>query len=160
MNLDPESDGMTLLPFSPQMSSAENLNIEFNRIKGFAQSYDNQARGRIQAIKPGFYTRLGAAIRQSVHLLQEQAARRHLLLILTDGKPHDVDHYDGRWGVEDTRMAVREARAQNVHPFCITIDPEANSYAPYLFGADGFVRVTDPAKLPTILPQIYLSLTA
>ena len=36
--------------------------------------------------------------------------RHRLLLLLTDGKPNDVDHYEGRYAIEDTRMAVREAR--------------------------------------------------
>jgi hypothetical protein len=31
--------------------------------------------------------------------------------VLTDGKPNDVDHYEGRFAVEDTRKAVRESAA-------------------------------------------------
>ena len=27
-----------------------------------------------------------------------QPARQHLLLLLSDGKPNDVDEYDGRYG--------------------------------------------------------------
>ena len=32
--------------------------------------------------------------------------RKKLLLVLTDGKPNDVDHYEGRFALEDTRKAV------------------------------------------------------
>jgi hypothetical protein len=38
-----------------------------------------------------------------------EPAGRRLLLILTDGKPNDLDRYEGRWGIEDTRHAVGEA---------------------------------------------------
>jgi hypothetical protein len=34
-----------------------------------------------------------------------QSRRRRLLLDITDGKPNDLDHYEGRHGMEDSRMA-------------------------------------------------------
>jgi hypothetical protein len=42
--------------------------------------------------------------------------------MISDGKPNDVDQYDGRYGVEDLRQAVIEARLQGISPFCLTID--------------------------------------
>jgi nitric oxide reductase NorD protein len=33
------------------------------------------------------------------------------LLIITDGKLNDLDHCEGRHGIEDLAMAVREAQA-------------------------------------------------
>ena len=58
-----------------------------------------------------------------------QAARHRLLLLLSDGRPNDVDQYEGRYGVEDTRAAVAEARLQGVHVHCLTVDREAPRYA-------------------------------
>ena len=52
------------------------------------------------------------------------------MLLVTDGKPNDLDLYEGRYGVEDTREAVMEARRQGILPFCITIDQEAGDYLP------------------------------
>ena len=40
--------------------------------------------------------------------LAGQPQREKLLLVLTDGKPNDVDHYERRFAVEDTRNVVRE----------------------------------------------------
>ena len=60
------------------------------------EAYTDEIRGRIQAIKPGFYTRMGAAIRQATKVLNEQRTSQKLMLILTDGKPNDIDHYEGR----------------------------------------------------------------
>ena len=53
---------------------------------------------------------MGAAIRQSANILAEQAASRRLLLIITDGKSNDLDIYDSRYGIEDTRHGRAQAR--------------------------------------------------
>jgi hypothetical protein len=41
--------------------------------------------------------------------------------------PNDIDACDGRYGVEDMRQAVTEARLQGLSPFCLTIDRQAAS---------------------------------
>ncbi len=61
------------------------VRFSFNRLKSFDERYDNLAKGRIAAIKPGYYTRMGAAIRQATTLLKTQKQSQHLLLLLTDG---------------------------------------------------------------------------
>ena len=140
-------------------SSLRRQNIRFHLLKDFHQRYDAAVRGRLLAIKPGFYTRMGAALRQAASILAEQPAGRRLLLILTDGKPNDLDLYDSRYGIEDTRMAVHEARRLGLTPFCVTIDREAGAYLPYLFGPAGFCVIRKPEELPRRLPQLYVQLT-
>jgi nitric oxide reductase NorD protein len=140
-------------------SSLRRQNIRFHLLKDFNGKYDAAARARILAIKPGFYTRMGAAIRQSASILAEQPASRRLLLIITDGKPNDLDIYDSRYGIEDTRMAVHEARRLGLTPFCVTIDSEAGAYLPYLFGPAGFCVIRKPEELPSRLPLLYVQLT-
>src|SRR5690606_26287288 len=117
-------------------SSLRRQQVRMQELKSFRQRYGDETRGRIQALRPGFYTRMGAAIRQATDLLGARKQRRKLLLLVTDGKPNDLDLYEGRYGVEDTRMAVLEARRQGLLPFCITIDSEAGDYLPYMFGAN------------------------
>ena len=134
--------------------------VRVHRLKGFGEPYGPTVRGRIQAIKPGYYTRLGAGIRHAAKRLALEPAGRRLLLILTDGKPNDLDRYEGRWGIEDTRHAVGEARRQGLEPFCVTIDPEGNDYLPHLFGTGGYVVIRNPAELPSRLPLLYARLTA
>ncbi len=134
--------------------------VRVHRLKGFGEPYGPTIRGRIQAIKPGYYTRLGAGIRHAAKRLALEPAGRRLLLILTDGKPNDLDRYEGRWGIEDTRHAVGEARRQGLEPFCVTIDPEGNDYLPHLFGTGGYVVIRNPAELPSRLPLLYARLTA
>lgn len=140
-------------------SSLKRGNVRFNRLKSFDERYDSLARGRIQVIKPGYYTRMGAAIRQSCALLAAQPQRQRLLLLLTDGKPNDLDRYEGRYGIEDTRMALHEARQQGLRPFCVTIDNEANEYLPHLFGVGGFSVIRKPEDLPKELPLLYAQMT-
>ncbi|WP_206485827.1 VWA domain-containing protein [Thalassotalea sp. G2M2-11] len=141
-------------------SSVKRTNVRFSLLKNFNESYNDQIRGRVQAIRPGFYTRMGAAIRQSLNILAEQNSTQKLLLILTDGKPNDIDHYEGRFGIEDTHQAIQEARKLGIKPFCITIDVEAEEYLPYLFGSDGYTVILKPSQLPIKLPQLYHQLTS
>ncbi|WP_018151827.1 nitric oxide reductase activation protein NorD [Leeia oryzae] len=139
-------------------SSIKRDNVRLSLLKDFADRWDAQALGRVVAIKPGFYTRMGAAIRQSTRILTGQKAEKQVLLLLTDGKPNDLDHYEGRFGIEDTRQAVLEARAAGCIPFCVTIDPDGHDYLPYLFGQDGFIKIEHAASLPMLLPKLYLKL--
>ncbi|WP_211829531.1 nitric oxide reductase activation protein NorD [Kistimonas asteriae] len=140
-------------------SSVKRHQVRFNLLKNFGETYDDRVRGRLQSLRPGYYTRMGAAIRQATKILMDQGESRRLLLLISDGKPNDIDHYEGRYGVEDTRMAIIEARQQGLLPFCITIDQEAEAYLPYLFGSDGFSVIHRPAQLPRELPLLYSRLT-
>jgi len=113
---------------------------------------------RIGALKPGCYTRIGAAVRHASAQLVDQPQRKKLLLVLTDGRPNDVDHYEGRFAVEDTRKAVREARRLGIAVFGVTVDASAQSYFPALFGRGGYAIVGNIRRLPAALPAIYRQL--
>ena len=82
-----------------------------------------------------------------------------MLLILSDGKPNDVDNYDGRYGIEDTKKAIMEAKKKGITPFCVTADLEAKDYLTHLFGQNGVIVIRDTKKLPKVLPEIYMNLT-
>lgn len=140
-------------------SSRNRSHVRFYNIKDFDETYSDDVRGRIDVIKPGYYTRMGAAIRYATSRLKEQASRQKLLLILTDGKPNDLDKYEGRYGLEDTRMAVLEAERSGLRPFCVTIDEQAEDYLPYLFGSRSYVSIRNAEELPHKLPLLYLRLT-
>lgn len=141
-------------------SSRKRDPIRYHQLKTFDEPYNGNIRGRINEIKPGYYTRMGAAIRHSSQLLKDQPASRRLLLILTDGKPNDLDQYEGRYGIEDTRQAIHEARQLGLQPFCVTIDTKATEYLPHIFGNSSFVVIRKPSQLPKELPLLYASLTS
>ena len=140
-------------------SSLKRSLVRFHDIKAFDAPLDAAARGRIAALKPGWYTRMGAAVRHACSLLERQPAALRLLLILSDGKPHDIDLYEGRYGIEDTRHALIDARTRGIKPFCVTIDKEGAAYLPHLFGPGGFTVLRKPEELPLRLPLLYAQLT-
>ena len=141
-------------------SSVKRGHIRYYQIKEFSQKLDDSVRGNINAIEPGYYTRMGAAIRQSTKQLLQQASGQRLLLLLTDGKPNDIDQYEGRYGIEDTKKAISEARNKGLQTFCITIDEDANQYLPYIFGCDNFIMVKKAQELPKKLLKLYSKLTS
>ena len=140
-------------------SSLKRNHVRFHRLKTFTERFDNTVRGRITAIKPGYYTRLGAGIRRASQLLAQETAAQRVLLILSDGKPNDLDLYEGRYGIEDSRAAIHEARRAGLIPFCVTIDREGESYLPHLFGATGYAVIRQSHELPSRLPHLYAQLT-
>jgi len=140
-------------------SSLQNKKVYFNIIKNFKHKYNDLIRGRIDSMQPYYYTRLGAAIRESSKILEEQTSVSKLLLIISDGKPNDEDRYDGRYGIEDTKKAIEEVKKKGITPFCITIDVEAKDYLSYLFGRNGFAIVRDGRNLPKVIPEVYINLT-
>jgi len=125
--------------------------VTVREIKRFDERYDNDVALRIAALEPERYTRAGAALRHVSAVLMRQVAEHRLLLLLSDGKPNDVDHYDGRYGVEDMRQAVNEAKLQGISPFCLTIDRHAANYLPAMFGERHFAMLPRPELLPTVL---------
>jgi nitric oxide reductase NorD protein len=133
---------------------------EVFRVKRFDEPYDERVRERIAGILPLDYTRMGAAIRHLSGILSRVDARTRLLVTLSDGKPDDFsDGYRGEYGIEDTRQALIEAKRAGVHPFCITIDRDAASYLPRMYGAVNYTVVEDVARLPLKVAEVYRRLT-
>ena len=139
-------------------SSLKRDRVFFLKAKGFNEAMSSAVEARIASLQPGFYTRLGAAIRHASTELAAHGRQRRLLLVITDGKPNDLDHYEGRHGVEDSRMAVREARRMGHAVFGITIDRDGKAWFPRIFGAGGFAVVSNPNALTQVLPAIYRTL--
>lgn len=148
-------DDFAIYGFSSKTRECVNLHA----IKRFEEPHNGRIRGRIEAIYPGFYTRMGAAIRYASEVLSRRNATQRLLIILTDGKPNDQDHYLKKYGIEDTRKAVIEAKTMGLQPFCVTVDKKGSQYLPHLFGAGHFMVVRRLEDLPQKLPALYAAIT-
>ena len=133
---------------------------ELYRIKRFDDDYGADVRARISGIKPQDYTRMGVIIRHLTRLLNTVEARTRLLITLSDGKPDDYAGYRGKYGIEDTRQALLEAKHTGVHPFCITIDHGGHDYLPHMYGAVNYTVIEDVRQLPVRVSDIYRRLTA
>ena len=145
--LDGMTDPYSVLAFSGEGPQA----VVMRSIKRFDEPHDGAVALRIAGLEPEHYTRVGAALRHASSLLMRQPAEHRLLLLLSDGKPNDVDDYEGRYGVEDMRQAVLEAKLQGISPFCLTIDRQAANYLPAVFGPHHYALLPRPELLPGVL---------
>lgn len=139
-------------------SSLKRDRVYLQCAKRFDEPMSERVEARIAALRPGFYTRLGAAIRHASADLSAKARKRRLLLVITDGKPNDLDHYEGRHGIEDSHKAVLEARRLGHAVFGITVDRDGKSWFSRIFGQGGFALIPNPEKLTQALPEIYRQL--
>ncbi|UWR58881.1 nitric oxide reductase activation protein NorD [Phaeobacter inhibens] len=140
-------------------SSLRRDRVFLTRCKGFDMPMSDAVTANIGALQPGHYTRLGAAIRHVSTRLAAEPSSRKLLIVLTDGKPNDLDHYEGQHGIEDSRMAVRSARSAGQSLHGIIIDEDGQDWFARIFGRGGFSLLPNPARLSRALPDIYRSLT-
>jgi nitric oxide reductase NorD protein len=132
--------------------------VRIATVKDFATPFNSQVLRRIAALRPGYYTRMGAALRHIQQQLAQRPERHRLIILLSDGKPNDLDHYEGRYGIEDTRQAILEARRAGLAVFGITVDQKAQDYFPYLFGRGGYAIVSQLDRLTQALPMLYKQL--
>jgi nitric oxide reductase NorD protein len=134
---------------------------QFYTVKAFGERYDARVKGRIGGIYGRQKTRMGPALRHATKQLMAVDAHVKLMILLTDGKPYDSDTYqDNTYAQEDTKMALREARREKIHLFCVTVDQEGADYLPHMYSDANFVVVDDVRTLPQKLPQLYRRLTS
>ena len=112
----------------------------------------SRGRIRISGLRP-------RRCRHGHPLDDEESSARKLLIVLTDGKPNDLDHYEGQHGIEDSHMAVREARNAGVSLHGIVIDEDGQDWFARIFGRGGFTLLPDANRLTQALPDIYRTLT-
>jgi nitric oxide reductase NorD protein len=168
--LDVEKEALTALAFGLDacgdafaihtFSSRTRREVRVDTVKSFEERIAEPVRKRIAALRPGQYTRIGAGLRHATSLLNQRPERHRLLLLLSDGKPNDLDHYEGRHGIEDTRKAVLEARGKGLSVFAVTVDRRAESYVPFIFGRGGYAMVGHLGRLPEALAGIYRQLVS
>lgn len=153
--IDTAGDRLAIWGFS----SLRRDRVFLTRCKGFGGSITPKVTARIGGLIPGHYTRPGAAIRHATAQLATEPSARKLLLVLTDGKPNDLDHYEGTHGIEDSHMAVREASHLGHAVHGGIVDADGQDWFARIFGRTGFTLLPDPARLGRAVPDIYRSLT-
>ena len=120
--------------------------VRYLHIKGYGEHFNDDVKARL------------AAMRHAAHCLGARPADKKLMLILTDGRPSDVDTHDQRLLIEDARQAVKELDQQGIFSYCISLDPKADEYVGDIFGRQSTV-IQHIERLPKKLPVLFMALT-
>lgn len=133
--------------------------VQYYRFKEFGEPYGEEAKRRLAGMKGGLSTRMGSAMRHAGWHLSQQASRKRLLLLITDGEPADIDERDPQYLRQDTKKAVEQLAMQGIHSYCLTLDPDADRYVSRIFGENNFSIVDNVERLPERLPMVFSAIT-
>lgn len=115
-------------------------------IKDFDEDW-NKAKFKVGAVDPSGYTRIGAALRHSGALLDKRENKNKWVILISDGKPNDYDKYEGKYGVNDVKQALRELNERQINSYALAIEAQAKYYLPQMFGQNHYQILTTPVEL-------------
>ncbi|PJZ64260.1 hypothetical protein CH371_19305 [Leptospira wolffii] len=128
---------------------------DYLNIKNFEESWE-KSRERIGLMEAKGYTRIGPAIRHAFSEIRKESSSRRWILLLTDGKPNDYDRYEGRYGIEDVKRAIKECEKEDVGVYALAVDRQAKDYLPAMLGKDSFRILPNPNQLPDALTDFFI----
>ncbi len=123
-------------------------------LKGFDEDW-NKAKYKIGRVEPSGYTRIGAALRHSGALLDRRNTKNKWVILISDGKPNDYDKYEGKYGINDVKQALRELNQRNINSYALAIEAQAKYYLPQMFGQNHYQILTTPVELLQSLVKLY-----
>jgi nitric oxide reductase NorD protein len=123
-------------------------------LKGFDEDW-NRAKYKIGAIEPQGYTRIGAALRHSGAMLDKRTTKNKWVVLISDGKPNDFDKYEGKYGINDVKQALRELNERQINSYALAIEKEAKYYLPQMFGQGNHQILTTPKELLQSMIKLY-----
>lgn len=124
-------------------------------VKGFSEPFDIGSLSRLNGLRGGLSTRLGAALRNCGDRLSAQKSDRKLLLVITDGEPADRDITDSRYLIEDARQAVSELRQKGVDTFAVALGSDGVDSLPRIFSRRNYQVIDKVEQLPARLTRLY-----
>jgi nitric oxide reductase activation protein len=133
--------------------------VRYLRFKEFSMPFEDTAKARLAGMTGQLSTRMGGALRHATRLLQAQASDKKLILLITDGEPHDIDAHDPKYLQFDAKKAVEEASRAGIYTYCMSLDPKADEYVSRIFGQRNYTVMDRIERLPEKLPGLYLRLT-
>ena len=109
--------------------------MALSEIKGFNEPLSGVVVSKAAGLKPMHATRLGSAVRHCGMLLSRLQSETKVLLVLTDGRPYDIDYGTGygeeksqSYALADSDRALSEVIAAGIEPYVITVDPSGEEY--------------------------------
>jgi Mg-chelatase subunit ChlD len=140
-------------------SSEGRHRVDLFVIKDFAEPYNEKVQYRLGNLQPLGLTRMGAVLRHGLHKLESTQAAVKLMVILTDGRPYDLEYGTLDYAIADTRKAMQEVRRNRIHPFIITSDQKSSDYLKRIAPETQSIILQKVELLPRLLPAIYKRLT-
>ena len=134
--------------------------VDYLRFKEFSGPMDEAVLEKLSGMTGALSTRMGAAIRHASHQMRNCRTVQRLILLLTDGEPHDIDVFDSSYLTLDAARAVKCSSAEGTPVFCVSVDPLADPYLQKIFGMHHYQIIDRIEQLPQRLPELYLRLTA
>ena len=134
-------------------SSRGRRDVRMSLVKDFDSADGAEWTQRIRTLRPGGSTRLGAALRHATRGLARSDGGVRLLLVLSDGQPHDIDVHDPQYLVEDASRAVRDASRASIRTVCLVFAGQGDGPARRIFGA-GVQRIGEPRDLPQAIVRL------
>lgn len=126
----------------------------YQTLKDFDEDW-NKAKYVIGAAEPAGYTRIGAALRHSGALLDKRKTKNKWLILISDGKPNDFDKYEGKYGINDVKQALRELNERQIKSYSLAIEAQAKYYLPQMFGQNHYQILTTPVEMLQSLVKLY-----
>ena len=126
------------------------------RVKDFHERWSDGTAARLSGLRSGLSTRLGAALRHATRALTAQSASRRLIVVTSDGEPHDVDIHDPHYLIEDARHAVQSARLVGVSTLGLLLDTEGAVASRRIFGVGQSALLGDARLLPVVLARLFV----
>ncbi|MCE7992718.1 MAG: VWA domain-containing protein [Roseivirga sp.] len=123
-------------------------------LKGFDESWQ-KAKHKIGAVTPSGYTRIGTALRHSGALLDKRESKNKWVILISDGKPNDYDRYEGKYGINDVKQALRELNQRHINSYALAIEAQAKYYLPQMFGQNHYQILTTPVELLQSMVKLY-----
>jgi len=123
-------------------------------LKSFDDDWQ-KAKYKIGTVQPQGYTRIGTALRHAGSLLDKRPTQNKWLILISDGKPNDYDRYEGKYGVQDVKQALRELKSRDINSYALAIEAEAKHYLPQMFGQNHYQILTTPVELLNSLVKLY-----
>lgn len=123
-------------------------------LKGFDDNWDT-AKYRVGSIEPSGYTRIGTALRHSGTLLDKRDTKNKWVILISDGKPNDYDKYEGKYGINDVKQALRELNERQINSYALAVEANAKYYLPQMFGQNHYQILTNPVELLQSLVKLY-----
>jgi nitric oxide reductase NorD protein len=127
-------------------------------IKRFDEGLDARVIKRLNSLRPGGYSRLGAAIRHGSAVLEARGGTsRRLLVVISDGLAYDHG-YERSYGAADARRALTEARRRGTGCVCLTVGASTDvDSLRRVFGTTAHATIGTPDRLIAVIGPLFRS---